>query len=103
HAPSPSHISTLSLHDALPISAEAGKRLCLVEVRGNNGGERKEPADERVDGVVLQQPRSRARDHHGIDDERDGVPSEVLRHRLDQDRKSTRLNSSHVAISYAVF
>src|SRR5690625_3420417 len=31
------------------------------------------------------------------------VIAEVIRKYLDRDRKSTRLNSSHVAISYAVF
>src|SRR3989442_11306083 len=32
-----------------------------------------------------------------------GVPRAGIVHRLDKDRKSTRLNSSHVRISYAVF
>src|SRR3989442_4668785 len=32
-----------------------------------------------------------------------GPPAEVRVHRPDADRKSTRLNSSHVRISYAVF
>src|SRR5690349_24811540 len=55
---------TLSLHDALPISAGRGRlRLCA-----------RLPADLRID---RRRPRG--------------------------DRKSTRLNSSHVEISYAVF
>src|SRR5439155_27316005 len=33
----------------------------------------------------------------------DGRPAATARRRPAQDRKSTRLNSSHVAISYAVF
>src|SRR6266511_4975960 len=33
----------------------------------------------------------------------DGLNVLVVLERLDQDRKSTRLNSSHVKISYAVF
>src|SRR5215469_12043925 len=62
-------IYTLSLHDALPISAHAQQR------------ERGEPADSCV-----------------------GVESCGGEHaELDGDRKSTRLNSSHVEISYAVF
>src|SRR5690625_5509816 len=32
-----------------------------------------------------------------------GAASGLIDHHVDQDRKSTRLNSSHVAISYAVF
>src|SRR3712207_8156790 len=33
----------------------------------------------------------------------DGAGIEALRHLLEEDRKSTRLNSSHANISYAVF
>src|SRR5436190_23666212 len=32
-----------------------------------------------------------------------GVPARRVRRRLSRDRKSTRLNSSHTVISYAVF
>src|SRR5690606_40263120 len=75
----PTETYTLSLHDALPISAR-------VEVR-----------DEVVAGVVL-----------GLAvDEDDRELGEVLdrsgRDAVRVDRKSTRLNSSHVKISYAVF
>src|SRR5206468_12092781 len=66
-------IYTLSLHDALPILQIAGWRQDLEE----------------------HGPARLSRDwqsHH---------PSLELRHRLD--RKSTRLNSSHDQISYAVF
>src|SRR2546422_2322968 len=67
-------IYTLSLHDALPISPEQ------LEVAG---------LGKDATGV----------EHHGLgDDRRDLVTA--LRH---QDRKSTRLNSSHGYISYAVF
>src|SRR2546426_11783518 len=67
-------IYTLSLHDALPI--------CLF------GGE------GRVDRYV-----SRASAQAGIVGQRPFGP--VLGN--DRDRKSTRLNSSHLVISYAVF
>src|SRR5436305_15285867 len=68
NAPATTEIYTLSLHDALPISArDATRDACLAE-----------------QGVkVLRYPAS-----------------EVLGN---LDRKSTRLNSSHVRISYAVF
>src|SRR5436305_9019684 len=56
--------STLSLHDALPISALGRKR----------------PLEDLYRDV--------------------GLPA---RYRSSRDRKSTRLNSSHVRISYAVF
>src|SRR5439155_3400201 len=68
-------IYTLSLHDALPISAFA----------------------------VTNQVRAPSDPTHDIDDiEHVGEPC-VRRAPSGIDRKSTRLNSSHVAISYAVF
>src|SRR5204862_8055872 len=85
HAPAPTDIYTLSLHDALPI---------LVNFVGIAGAAQHYPL--RVSrGPAHVQPRA-------------GQPA-VLRslkpnadtERLD--RKSTRLNSSHVEISYAVF
>src|SRR5436305_11840377 len=76
----------LSLHDALPI---------FVPVR--NVGELY--AREARDGGA---PGARG-DHHAIG----GDVAAISLHRVDAaaspDRKSTRLNSSHVRISYAVF
>src|SRR5437764_6056440 len=40
---------------------------------------------------------------HLLRDRLEGVPHHLQRHRGDRDRKSTRLNSSHRCISYAVF
>ena len=47
-----------------------GERLRLHQVRRHDRRERKEPRDERIDGIVLEQLRAGARDHHGVDDER---------------------------------
>src|SRR3712207_7223717 len=77
-------IYTLSLHDALPIS---GPPIALVE---------------RVYGHLLDL---------GVSLAREGLPVVLdaryarrgLRSALIADRKSTRLNSSHANISYAVF
>src|SRR2546430_6909001 len=70
-------IYTLSLHDALPIS---GRRSRLSTGMG---------------GVRLP-------DRHGPQD--GDIPAARQTHRLPgADRKSTRLNSSHSQISYAVF
>src|SRR5438874_6970070 len=70
--PPPTEIYTLSLHDALPISAQRDR------------------ADDRQHDLRAD-----------ADGERVG---ELLLLRLSpRDRKSTRLNSSHVEISYAVF
>src|SRR3712207_9131303 len=72
-------IYTLSLHDALPISRARGRRAPAPPRRARGG-----PARHR--GAPLPQSAS--------------VPPPPARR---QDRKSTRLNSSHANISYAVF
>src|SRR5207253_9646965 len=80
--PAPPPLSTLSLHDALPISSES--RGSVPELR------------ERCAGDAHGQTAGTLRARRGR------LP-ETSRLRLLTDRKSTRLNSSHVAISYAVF
>src|SRR5207249_12072483 len=83
-------IYTLSLHDALPIYGVAESVLAHVVARSQH----KRPIDflggiQRFrDGRPQRRPRPRSRrgDMQGV-----------------RDRKSTRLNSSHVSISYAVF
>src|SRR2546426_3627577 len=81
-------IYTLSLHDALPIS---GIGLLVVPAALGWSGR---GADAHVDG-------------DGVRVRRSGGAARVPRgHRGDatgEDRKSTRLNSSHLVISYAVF
>src|SRR3712207_6924998 len=78
-------IYTLSLHDALPISEVAPD---LVQ--------RHEPV-EVVEGRVLDALR-----HHGAGRLLE-AQDELVLGRARGDRKSTRLNSSHANISYAVF
>src|SRR5207249_7695400 len=70
-------IYTLSLHDALPICFDAPRHLQRV-------GPGEFLDDEEEAGAVVD----------------DRVPDHRL---MIEDRKSTRLNSSHVSISYAVF
>src|SRR5699024_12778485 len=81
NATPPTEIYTLSLHDALPISDQVGQ--------GRRG--------RRGDLAGL--------DDHGVapGDRGDQRRQGQHRDRQAQDRKSTRLNSSHVSISYAVF
>src|SRR5699024_11732801 len=92
-------IFTLSLHDALPISndtewAESGHELCFGEYIFQH----QTLSDEITDGQVKV-----------IDgDVNIGIHGEHYQIMLTSpsitlDRKSTRLNSSHVSISYAVF
>src|SRR2546430_12610469 len=51
----------------------------------------------------LSQPRARERSREHVDHELEEIPSDHRSERCGQDRKSTRLNSSHSQISYAVF
>src|SRR5438132_10672833 len=77
----PTEIYTLSLHDALPISRRRKHRR---------------PEARRVHtayGAVPRGDRGRGGASDGGAQRRDGR----------RDRKSTRLNSSHTVISYAVF
>src|SRR5204862_5219047 len=97
HHPPPPPLSPLPLHDALPIccprpsrhgsfTSHAGPpgrhRLCAPAVPGVRpiGRERSRPASALL-----------------------GCPPLDRRRTMLSDRKSTRLNSSHVEISYAVF
>src|SRR5947209_20594340 len=85
HDTAPTEIHTLSLHDALPISQQ---------VAADPGDERGDPHHGRYrgdDGVG---------DGRATPEHREAVG---LGEHERQDRKSTRLNSSHANISYAVF
>src|SRR5690606_42068988 len=73
-------IYTLSLHDALPIYRRVERSLAHAAADLRLAGHRAAAGDDRLGDRHPQQ--------------RGGQPG---------DRKSTRLNSSHVKISYAVF
>src|SRR5207253_9314052 len=82
--PATTRIYTLSLHDALPISRR------LVDGEG--------------DGAVWADAHVTA--GRALEVRRKSAAVQQQNHLLgagERDRKSTRLNSSHVAISYAVF
>src|SRR5688500_19597655 len=84
HTP-PTELYTLSLHDALPISVEEARGL--------------DTTLEVVEG--MQFDRGYLSPYFVTDPERMEVVLENARILID--RKSTRLNSSHLVISYAVF
>src|SRR5690242_21429305 len=82
-----SAIYTLSLHDALPISLDKLEELGIL-------------VDRDPDGYLLQIFTKPVEDRPTLFFEiiqRKGAKS------FGKDRKSTRLNSSHMSISYAVF
>src|SRR5205807_9044275 len=90
NAPPTSASYTLSLHDALPIS-----RVGLAQDQI-----RRLVADHQCRRI--QVGGDHARHDGGVGDAQalQAVDAELV---VDRDRKSTRLNSSHLVISYAVF
>src|SRR2546422_6118697 len=76
-------IYTLSLHDALPIL------------------EREQPGDD--ERVVSELEMTQQREPGRRSQQRVALPPAVTQSQHQGDRKSTRLNSSHGYISYAVF
>src|SRR5699024_12715836 len=90
---STTHIYTLPLHDALPISDAAGRPR------------RRESATKGREGWnSTRSPRAAGRRRNGNKGRIwSGGRAGGKSRRSNTDRKSTRLNSSHVSISYAVF
>src|SRR5690606_39412619 len=99
-ATAPTDTYTLSLHDALPILPYLRHRP--YPVFHANGAENQRYDEYRG---KEDQPARVARRYLFVDGDLDQVRSEQRKQAggYHQDRKSTRLNSSHVKISYAVF
>src|SRR5690606_41959081 len=97
HAPPTTQLDTLSLHDALPISE-------IEQLGGRARDVMQLPATDptrasRLHAVVAEAREAPSRPRIPKEGEDIGPePDDVI-----EDRKSTRLNSSHVKISYAVF
>src|SRR5207245_3789654 len=87
-APATTHISPLSLHDALPISVVATLVPALAVTVASRRQNRPSIGDQ-----VAPELRGASAD----------AAWEIDQWLSDRDRKSTRLNSSHGSISYAVF
>src|SRR5690606_41766779 len=100
HRPPPPELYTLSLHDALPIflGQRRGRGKGPVALRQAGAGKLAGEGRGRDTAVppartLARRALSRAASALGVD----------ARTAFRLDRKSTRLNSSHVKISYAVF
>src|SRR5690606_41358025 len=94
-------IYTLSLHDALPISDYLFLSLVhLLDAEGNLHAQDLGAVEQAL-GVFLQAEDGRAVDRVVGPHALKGAATVVQG--VGQDRKSTRLNSSHVKSSYAVF
>src|SRR5690606_39558983 len=84
----PTEIYTLSLHDALPISDRSAPLRAIVQLH--------QPVGYTGCGKVSVRTAWKSAT-------RIALRIDLIRSRCTRDRKSTRLNSSHVKISYAVF
>src|SRR5690606_41254097 len=93
YAASPTEIYPLSLHDALPIYAFFDRRT-----RGVQG-----VFDAGLLFLHLDLGRGTDLDHRNAAGQLNHALLQLLAVVVRRDRKSTRLNSSHVKISYAVF
>src|SRR5205085_5027180 len=93
--PRPSETYTLSLHDALPICAKSGRHQGYSK-DGDRAADETTKCPVRDRGRKASARNTRLRSIEDLIETDGGVPGE-------RDRKSTRLNSSHSQISYAVF
>src|SRR5690606_42013034 len=101
HTSMPPKRSTLSLHDALPILAQTGG-AALDGICDASGLRPMRCAGRRLAGGAWGAGVRAALSSRGLT-RRDSRGGRSARHAAALDRKSTRLNSSHVKISYAVF
>src|SRR5207249_9263668 len=99
--PPPPATYTLSLHDALPIYLRHMRQLWRRDPARTAGGQALGIALHRLQA----ESRRRVSEPLRQQEVRVGSATDALTplSRATQDRKSTRLNSSHVSISYAVF
>src|SRR5207245_10111441 len=103
HRRATTHTSSLSLHDALPISVDRAQRRIRQWARV----QRSQPVEyllfarrgERLGRLLCLGAPDLLGVASPLADQRHDALVEII----DRDRKSTRLNSSHGSISYAVF
>src|SRR5207253_9051847 len=98
--PAPTQTSPLSLHDALPISVVTAINDGTIKTPQQGNAKVTEVKDEihRMEAAATELSEK----HRKIMADKEETITAFARQTA-LDRKSTRLNSSHVAISYAVF
>src|SRR5205809_1905524 len=98
NATATSEIYTLSLHDALPISSAVTESKWEVRTLADALNIREEQPPWIIEDILLEQSATL------VSAQPKAMKSLSLLYAcLERDRKSTRLNSSHGYISYAVF
>src|SRR5205814_8607325 len=96
--PAPPELSTLSLHDALPISTALPRSSAAIAESGPNLGRRQDRLNALRDARLIDEDTVLPAVPLWFGTAQDDRAQSEL-----EDRKSTRLNSSHLGISYAVF
>src|SRR5207253_9696935 len=99
NTPATTETYTLSLHDALPILTEERRKEMVKHLHKVLEEDRTAVRNIRRDGN--EAIKKAMKDKKISEDDEKRSLEEIQK--LTEDRKSTRLNSSHVAISYAVF
>src|SRR5690606_41011266 len=103
HDPATPMLSTLSLHDALPIFIDDGKGMSMTDARMSFERHATSKIRASADLFAIRTFGFRGEALASIA----AVAQVDMKTRTTEvlmaDRKSTRLNSSHVKISYAVF
>src|SRR5207253_10990509 len=102
HAPAPTAIYTLSLHDALPILLSMLVRHVPTFYRENELPDPDARECRAADCLRLMSDIWNTYEN-GLPWGQRFTQDQLNGYLQREDRKSTRLNSSHVAISYAVF
>src|SRR5206468_6472313 len=100
---SASDITPPSLHDALPIFDAAGATACHAHERAQQRRLAHAVAAEERQGAAFAEGKADAVDDDGLGVAGAQVLDAQEVRQGSPDRKSTRLNSSHDQISYAVF
>src|SRR5207253_11116660 len=101
HDPTSTHNYPHSLHDALPIFRQSGGRTLFAAYDEPDAPASTTAVANR--GIVTVNWDDRSNNESLFTVERSTSPTSGFSAVANVDRKSTRLNSSHVAISYAVF